>query len=99
MDCVAYLIMCHKNPEQVSRLITKLSSKNAICFVHVDAEAGFDVAKIRGGVLTKRRFHGVLGDYSLVQISDELMLTAKEYEKNVMCISSIFVFCRGKIIC
>ena len=33
-----------------------------------------------GGVLTEKRYHGVLGSYSLVQISDELMRCAKEYE-------------------
>lgn len=33
-----------------------------------------------GGQLTEKRYHGVLGSYSLVQISDELMRCAKEYE-------------------
>lgn len=83
---IAYLIMCHKNPEQVTRLVSKLKSKNSTCFVHVDKEAGFDTSVIvNGGVLTSNRFHGVLGSYSLVQISNELLLTAREYgEKNAI---------------
>jgi len=32
-------------------------------------------------LLTKKRYHGVLGSYTLVQISDELMRCAKEYER------------------
>jgi glycerol-3-phosphate responsive antiterminator len=46
---VAYLIMCHKNSEQVTRLISKLKSKNSTCFVHVDKEAGFDLSVIVNG--------------------------------------------------
>ena len=78
--CVAYLIMCHKNPHQVSRLISKLQSIHSTCFVHVDNLANFSPENI-WGVLTKKRYHGVLGSYSLVQISDELMRCAKEYER------------------
>lgn len=37
--------------------------------------------KSGGGVLTSNRYHGVLGSYSLVQISDELMMTAVEWGK------------------
>lgn len=77
---VAYLIMCHKNPNQVNRLISKLQSDQSICFVHVDSCADFGPESIRG-VLTEKRYHGVLGSYSLVQISDELMQCAKAYEK------------------
>lgn len=46
---VAYLIMYHKNSEQVTRLISKLKSKNSTCFVHVDKEAGFDLSVIVNG--------------------------------------------------
>lgn len=78
---VAYLIMCHKNPHQVNRLISKLQLVHSVCFVHVDSQANFNPENIRGGVLTQKRYHGVLGSYSLVQISDELMRCAKEYGK------------------
>ena len=78
--CVAYLIMCHKNPHQVSRLISKLQSIHSTCFVHVDNLANFSPENI-WGVLTKKRYHGVLGSYSLVQISDELMRCAKPANK------------------
>ena len=46
---VAYLIMCHKNPNQVNRLISKLQSEYSVCFVHVDSCADFGHESIRGG--------------------------------------------------
>ena len=46
---VAYLIMCHKNPNQVNRLISKLESDNGVCFIHVDSQADFAPETIRGG--------------------------------------------------
>jgi hypothetical protein len=36
---VAYIISAYKNPEQLTRLITKLSSERAVFFVHVDKKA------------------------------------------------------------
>lgn len=32
-------------------------------------------------MLTRRRFHGILGDFSLVLIAEELMRTAAQYAK------------------
>lgn len=92
---VAYLIMCHKNPNQVNRLISKLQSDNSVCFVHVDSQADFTLEKM-GGVLTKKRYHGALGSYSLVQISDELMRCAKEYEKEKGVHFSYFCLMSGQ---
>lgn len=46
---VAYLIMCHKNPHQVNRLISKLQSDDSVCFVHVDSQASFAPETIGGG--------------------------------------------------
>lgn len=46
---VAYLIMCHKNPHQVNRLISKLQSVHSACFVHVDSQANFNPENIGGG--------------------------------------------------
>lgn len=77
---VAYMIMCHKNPNQVNRLISKLQSDNSVCFVHVDSQADFMPENIVGRVLIEKRYHGIWGNYSLVQISNELMRCAKEYE-------------------
>lgn len=33
---IAYMIMCHKNSNQVNRLISKLNSDYYVCFIHVD---------------------------------------------------------------
>jgi len=48
------------------------------------------------GGLTKKRYHGVLGSYSLVQISDELMRCAKEYEKTNNIHFSYFCLMSGQ---
>lgn len=53
MRKIAYMIMCHKNLEQVNRLINRLASKKSVCFIHVDAQASFDAQKIRGGGTNK----------------------------------------------
>ena len=49
MDKVAFLIMCHKNPAQVNRLIAALQNDGAVCFAHVDSRAAFDPSELRGG--------------------------------------------------
>lgn len=77
---VAYLIMAHKNPEQVNRLIRGLKANSSVCFIHIDSRASFGPDIIVDAVPVRLRHHGVLGSYSLVQIADELMKRAKEYE-------------------
>ena len=47
----ACLIMCHKNPNLVNRLISKLQSDDYGCFVRIDSRANF-LPKI-SSVLTK----------------------------------------------
>lgn len=36
---IAYLILCHKNPEQVQMLIKKLDNKNTDFYIHIDKKA------------------------------------------------------------
>ena len=36
---IAYLIMVHKNPAQLGRLLNRLAYPNTVCYVHVDAKA------------------------------------------------------------
>lgn len=59
---IAYMIMCHKNSNQVNRLISKLNSDYSVCFIHVDNQADFKPEKIRGGTNRKTlsRFFGKL---------------------------------------
>jgi len=48
---VAYIVLAHKNPSQVVRLLRRLASDNAQCLVHVDRRASASVeAGIRVGV-------------------------------------------------
>ena len=34
---IAFLLMCHKNAEQVNRLIKRLATENRDFYVHVDS--------------------------------------------------------------
>ena len=77
---VAMLVIAHKNEEQVSRLVGALKSPNTTCFVHVDCESDIDVSSLRGVVINDR-MHGVLGDFSLVEIAVHLIKDAIDYGK------------------
>ncbi len=38
---IAYLILAHKNPEQLARLISRLSTTDAIFYIHIDKKVPF----------------------------------------------------------
>ena len=77
----AVLIMCHKNPEQVNRLIDKCLCKNTKVFLHCDSKMGDVCCFEREGVyLTDRRIHGELDTRSLVDIAMLMIQKAKQVE-------------------
>lgn len=39
---IAYIMLCHKNPNQINLLIEKLSSKNADIFLHIDLKSNIE---------------------------------------------------------
>lgn len=78
---IAYLVMCHKNPEQVNRLAQHLITEDSDVFIHCDANmSDEDIKKIDKGELTSNRYRGILDDRSLVDIVFELIDTAKKKE-------------------
>lgn len=84
-DSIAFLIMAHKNIDQVNRLISKLEEGGfGRCFVHVDSRCCIDA--LQGGVLVSDRAEGTLGSYSLVDITNRLIFCAKEFgQRNGVC--------------
>ena len=80
----AVMIMCHKNPNQVLRLINRCKSPDTKVIVHVDArrDGVYDelVARAGGAYFTKNRFAGELDKRSLVDIALEMIHRAQEIE-------------------
>jgi hypothetical protein len=73
---VAYLILAHRHPEQLARLVRQLRSPAADLFVHIDAQA--DLAPFLQTVGSEAQFTATRipihwGDYSLVRAALVLM--------------------------
>ena len=73
---VAYLIICHKNPNQVLRLIDRLSQGEGDVFVHIDQDAPQDMvsqlsAHCKGNkcFLVHDRLHGGLDCRRMIDIT------------------------------
>jgi len=83
----AILIMMHKNPEQVIRLVRYFPSDRCVCFVHVDKKADIDIESFQKKLndvhdkchIIDTRISGTLACWSLVEISIELLKAAKQY--------------------
>ncbi len=87
----AILIMMHKNPEQVARLVKYFPADRCVCFIHVDTKADFPKSRLRAAlnqagesgkqaVVLDDSISGVLACWSLVEISIALMQAAVAYE-------------------
>ncbi len=84
----AILIMMHKNPEQVVRLIRCFPKEQCVCFLHIDAKSPVSTEKMKkliaqqhlSCVVLTDRISGVLTNWSLVEISLALLRSAKAYE-------------------
>lgn len=88
MQMNAFLIMCHKNPDQVIRLAKVCKTSNTDVFIHVDncmSNSQYDklktLSKKEGFVVADKRLQGQLDHRSLVDIVMILIQTAIEYEK------------------
>ena len=80
---IAYMIMCHKNAQQVLRLAKKLISSKSDVIIHADSAMSDDEYNllleasysIKGIYLTEQRIHGVLDTRSLVDIAMEMVIS------------------------
>lgn len=84
---IAAMIMCHKNLEQVNRLIQAIAHPEIDIFVHIDQKCKEDYSIItkssRSGVfVVENRISGYLDDRSLIDITLSMITLAKETEKH-----------------
>ena len=81
--------MCHKNPNQVIRLIDRCKNSNVDIVVHADINMSSQdygilesyIRKKQGVFLTNKRLHGELDKRSLVDIVFEMLESAMKYSK------------------
>ena len=99
----AVLIMAHKNKEQLIRLIRTIACENFDIFVHPDANWELsekdlkDIETCAENVhLAKKRIHGELDHWSLVQITLNLIDVALQLEKETGINFSYFLLLSGQ---
>lgn len=90
----AILIMMHKNPEQVVRLVKYFPNDRCVCFIHVDKKCRIDLDEFqtaldvvnRRCVILRERLSGQLANWSLAEISLVLIKAAYQYslEKGII---------------
>ena len=81
---ICYLVIAHKGKEQLLKLINALKTDKTDVFIHVDinskmSNCDFDEDKC---IFLNDRIHGILFDYSLVEIELRLLRAATEYGKS-----------------
>src|SRR4249919_2644439 len=68
---IAHLILAHNQPDQLSRLINRLSNNDADCFIHIDAKASLEnfkkITQIPNAFVLNKRVNITWGSYSIVQ--------------------------------
>jgi hypothetical protein len=82
---IAYLILAHQHPEQLSRLVDQLRSPAADMFVHIDAKSGIDpFLQVVGSNahFTRQRIPVCWGDYSQVRAALLLIEAALAAPRN-----------------
>ena len=83
----AVMIMCHKNIDQVLRLVHACKSSETVVILHIDKKYNLEkerldeIARMDRIFLTDTRYSGVLDTRSLVDIAMEMVKKAKEVEK------------------
>ena len=82
----AYLIMAHKNPGQVYRLVERLTDGSSEFFIHIDTKVDivpFEVLKSLGtNVHFLKRFDSTWGGYGLIRPFMQGLQTVKAHPKN-----------------
>ncbi|UOQ67739.1 beta-1,6-N-acetylglucosaminyltransferase [Hymenobacter volaticus] len=69
---INYIILAHKNPEQVGRLISRLSTSNTRFYIHVDSNSAIEpfkqqLATTKHCFLLENREKGTWGDLGIVK--------------------------------
>lgn len=82
---IAAMIMCHKNLEQVNRLVHTLSNSEIDIFIHIDQKCEEDQRVIESNsgniYFVENRISGYLDDRSLIEITLSMITLAKSVEE------------------
>ena len=98
---VAAMIMCHKNLEQVNRLVQALSHPEIDIFIHIDKKCKEDCHSIRpnkcGGLyFVDNRLSGYLDDRSLIDITLSMIKLVKKTEQHTCKHYDYFMLLSGQ---
>lgn len=82
----AYLIMAHKYPKQIFRLVSRLNDGTSEFFIHIDKKADFaqfqNLKEFGNIVHFTERFDATWGGYGLIKPYLSAMKTVRDSEKN-----------------
>lgn len=99
----AALIMAHKNKEQLIRLVNAISCENIDIFIHLDKKWKLSQKEIdeikncsKNVFVIKKRIHGELDNWSLPQISLNLIDAVLKKEKDFGYTYSYFMLLSGQ---
>ena len=77
---IAFLVLAHKNINQLNRLIRALSSDRSDVFIHLDKKCTFTPESVNErAVFTEKRFDIGLYEFAMVEAELELIKTAKKH--------------------
>lgn len=80
-----YLILAHKNPKQLSRMIKALNDGSSSFFIHLDSKTAIEpfteLLQKERVFFIKKRVRCVWGDFSIVQATINLMEEVAKYKK------------------
>ncbi len=91
LDKICFLILAHKNPQQLKRLIDSLGFKHFDIFVHVDGKVPLDDFCHSGATFLSSRIKCYWGDFSLVQATLNLLKEARSQQNKY----AYYVFLSG----
>src|ERR1700709_746531 len=88
----AYIILAHKNPQQLYRLIQKLDDQHSTFFIHIDKKvplAGFEqILGLNNKVIFTKRVYTEWGGFGLVEATLNAMQAVKDslkrYERIIL---------------
>ncbi|OXA81460.1 Core-2/I-Branching enzyme [Flavobacterium aquidurense] len=89
---INYILLVHKNPAQVKRLITKLNDDNVNFYIHVDKNVNIDFFKkqIIGQniffIPDNKREYGIWGDLGIVKGTIEALKLITKHNNNGFCV-------------
>ena len=100
----AILIMMHKNPEQVIRLVKYFPDDRCVCFIHVDKKCRINLKEFQKSLNTvnkrcivlKDRISGQLANWSLAEISLVLIRAAYQYSQERQIVFSYYRLLSGQ---